>query len=169
MKESKELFSLKENEQISRSELFHRYIKLLKENPTREKEILTAYQTLLGGNIVTYPPIRAKDLIKNAKGIDDIEIPNWFSNIQAVKEKINNLMNIINKLFKKDILNIEDIEVLFYLNRNLELEIESITNPILREEYINYLKAIDQHLKNSYILIDRDKVMIQNIKGSKKQ
>lgn len=169
MKESKELFSLKENEQISRKELFHRYIQLLRENPTKEKEILVAYQTLLGGNIVTYPPIRAKDLLKNTKGIENIEIQDWFSNVQMAKEKINNLMNIINKLLKKDTLNIEDIEVLFYLNRNLELEIESITNPILREEYINYLKAIDQHLKNSYVLIDADKVIIQNTKGQKKK
>lgn len=169
MKESRELFSLKENEQISRSELFDRYMKLLKEYPERKAEIFEAFKTISGGNVITYPPVQARQLVKNIAGLQEVSIANWYTSAQDAREEISYIKSCIDELLEEEFLMMKKLKTIFYLTRSLEKQLENISHPALRETYINYLKMVDSKLKRNYELEDAENMIIRNTKGQRKK
>lgn len=168
MKESYTLFGLEKGKKISRNSLFKRYMQKLSENPENTAIITEAYQDILGSDIITYPPVQAQDLVSYVNKSKQVNIPAWFNKEQDSREKARNLMDSINLLLARPSLLIEDLTIIFRLTNVLELEIKNISNPIVRDYFIAYLKSVDNNLKNNYHINEDKNIVFKSYKGRSK-
>ena len=168
MKESYTLFGLEKGKKISRNSLFKRYMQKLSENPENIAIITEAYQDILGSDIITYPPVQAQDLVSYVSKSKQVNIPAWFNKEQDSREKARNLMDSINLLLARPSLLIEDLTIIFRLTNVLELEIKNISNPIVRDYFIAYLKSVDNNLKNNYHINENKNIVFKSYKGRSK-
>ena len=168
MKESYTLFGLEKGKKISRNSLFKRYMQKLSENPENTAIITEAYQDILCSDIITYPTVQAQDILSYVNKSKQVNIPAWFNKEQDSREKARNLMDSINLLLARPSLLIEDLTIIFRLTNVLELEIKNISNPIVRDYFIAYLKSVDNNLKNNYHINENKNIVFKSYKGRSK-